>query len=182
MQGVTRDAAITSHQQPGPADTDQDSGECAGDAAATAFEAVYDAHRAAIVRLAYLLVRSQAVAEELAQDAFAVLFQHFDQVENPPAYLRTAVVRLAMRWQDRHRMEHQRLELVGGRSTTISPEVDETWDAMGRLRPERRTVLVLRFYQDLSHHDIAELVGCSAATVRSRVRRALADLRKELER
>jgi RNA polymerase sigma factor (sigma-70 family) len=43
-------------------------------------------------------------------------------------------------------------------------------------------VLVLRYYDDLSHEQIASLLGCSAATVRSRVRRALQDLRKELDR
>ncbi len=167
MQGVEPLRIMTSPAQPaGPA---------------RSFDQAYAEHRAFVVRLAYLLVRSPAVAEELAQDAFTTLFLHFDEVDNPPAYLRTAVVRLALRWQDRRRMEHQRLERVGEVGPAVSPEVDEMWDAIGRLRPERRTVLVLRFYQDLSHHDIAELVGCSAATVRSRVRRALADLRKELD-
>ena len=49
-----------------------------------------------------------------------------------------------------------------------------------RLRPERRTVLVLRFYADMAYDDIARATGCSAGTARSRTRRALADLRKEL--
>ena len=145
------------------------------------FEVAYRDHLTFVIRLAYLLVQSRPVAEELAQEAFTVLFLHFDEVDNPRAYLRTAVVRLSLRWQDRHRMENRRLELVGAAGPTVSPEVDEMWDAIGRLRPDRRTVLVLRFYEDLSYAAIADLVGGSAATIRSRVRRALADLRKELE-
>jgi DNA-directed RNA polymerase specialized sigma24 family protein len=43
-------------------------------------------------------------------------------------------------------------------------------------------VLVLRFYDDLPLTEIARLVGCPAATARTRLRRGLADLRKELER
>jgi RNA polymerase sigma factor (sigma-70 family) len=162
-----------------PARTMRDVAERGGARSAT-FDEVYAAERAPVVRLAYLLVRSQAVAEELAQEAFTVLFLHFDEVDVPAAYLRTAVVRLALRWTDRHRMEGQRLQLVGAPAPTSAPDVDEMWQAIGRLRPERQTVLVLRFYEDLSHDDIARLVGCSAGTVRSRVRRALADLRRQL--
>jgi len=62
------------------------------------------------------------------------------------------------------------------------PELDEAWAALGRLTAERRNVLVLRYYADLAYESIGELLGCSAATARSRARRALADLREELER
>ena len=146
------------------------------------FDAVYAAELAAIVRLAALLVRSHAVAEELAQDAFVRLYEHFDEVENPPGFLRTAVVRLCFTWQKRHGTEHRLLPRVGIERHTDIPEVDGTWDALGRLAPERRTVLVLRYYEQLSHNEIAELLGCRPATIRSRARRALQDLRKELER
>jgi len=63
---------------------------------AEGFDAVYVAERPAIVRLAFLLVRDQAVAEELAQEAFLRLFAHYATVENPPGFLRTVVVRLAV--------------------------------------------------------------------------------------
>jgi RNA polymerase sigma factor (sigma-70 family) len=62
------------------------------------------------------------------------------------------------------------------------PDIDETWDALTRLSPDRRVVLVLRFYEDLTHAQIAELLECPEATVRTRLHRGLADLRKEIER
>lgn len=144
------------------------------------FDAVYRDQRLAIVRLAYLLVRSHAVAEELAQEAFLRLYANFATVENPPGFLRTVVVRLAHTWRGRRDMEHERLERLDPAPADTIREPDETWEAIGRLRQERATVLVLRFYEDLSHDEIAAALGCSAATVRSRVRRALHDLGKEI--
>lgn len=148
------------------------------------FEAVYSRECLPVVRLAVLLVRSTAVAEELAQDAFMRLYQRFPEVENPAGFARRVVVDLAVTWLRRHDMERERLPLSTASEprTLGEPELDEVWEALGRLRPERRAVLVLRFYEDMSHERIAELLRCSAGTVRSRVRRALADLRKEMSR
>lgn len=136
-----------------------------------------------VVRLAFLLVRSQARAEELAHDAFVRLYERCGTVDNAAGFLRTVVVRLAVTSQDRARMERERLTIAGGgQQPQGEPEVDETWAALGRLRPERRAVLVLRFYADVTYDDIAAAVGCTPGTARSRAHRALADLRKELSR
>ncbi|HEX5946579.1 MAG TPA: sigma-70 family RNA polymerase sigma factor [Acidimicrobiales bacterium] len=148
----------------------------------SAFDDVYRAERAAVVRLAALLVGSQAVAEELAHDAFLRLFERLDDVEIPPGFLRTVVVRLAVSWQRRHRTELRVIQRVGVDRPTSIPEIDETWEVLQRLDPDRRTVLVLRYYERLRHREIAELLGCPVATVRSRTRRALKDLKKELTR
>lgn len=148
------------------------------------FDEVYAAELEAVTRLAYLVVRDRFVAEELAQEAFLRLYHRFADVRNPPGFLRTVVVRLGATWLARRRMETERLALVppvdAANARGDAYEVDETWAALGRLKPERAVVLVLRFYEDLSYASIAELVGASAATVRSRTRRALKDLRKEL--
>ena len=150
--------------------------------ARSSFDDVYAVERRSIVGLAALLVRSQEVAEELAQDAFLCLYERFDTVENPPGFLRTAVVRLCISWQRRSTTERRLIQRVGVDRPSGIPEVDETWDALGRLDPDKRVVLVLRFYEQLRHDEIAELLGCPTATVRSRTRRALTDLRKELAR
>ena len=138
---------------------------------AAAFTDVYDREVLAVTRLAFLLVRSQAQAEELAHDAFVRLYERFDTVHNPAGFLRTAVVRLAATARGRRRMEGDRLRLVDGpgdHAAHDAPEIDEAWEALGRLRAERRTVLVLRYYADMTYEDIAEAVGCSPATARSR--------------
>ena len=60
------------------------------------FDRVYEVERPAIVRLAFLLVRSQSEAEELAQEAFLRLYASFESVNNPAGFVRTVVVRLAL--------------------------------------------------------------------------------------
>lgn len=156
-----------------------------GDGPASTFDVVYSAERKQIVRLAYLFVRSEQVAEDLAQEAFVVLYERFPIVENPPGFIRTVVTRLALQWLRRHDLERRRLVVASGgqAATADGPEPpDPIWAALGRLTPERRAVLVLRFYEDLDYRRIGELLACPAATARSRARRALADLREELTR
>jgi RNA polymerase sigma factor (sigma-70 family) len=144
------------------------------------FEALYRDARPALIRLAYLIVGSQSVAEELVQEAFLRLHQRFDDVENPGGFLRVALVRMCVRTNDRRAMEADLLERTVDRGLLAEPEFDDMWAAVQALRPERRTVLILRYYEDLPHDEIARLLGCPVVTVRTRARRALADLRKEL--
>ena len=60
------------------------------------------------------------------------------------------------------------------------PVVDDTWNAVQRLSPIQRAVVVLRFYEDLPLTEIAQAVGRPDSTVRSDLRRALQHLRQEL--
>jgi RNA polymerase sigma factor (sigma-70 family) len=145
------------------------------------FDAVYLESRPGLIRLAYLIVGSRAVAEELVQEAFLRLHQRFAEVDNPGGFLRVVLVRLCVSSNRRRAMEAERLERVSVGTAAAEPELDETWVAIQRLSPDRRLVLILRYYEDLPHDEIARLIGAPTVTVRTRVRRALADLRKELE-
>ena len=149
------------------------------------FHEVYSDTRVAMVRLASLLVASRAEAEELTQDAYIDLYRQWDEVVNPAGFLRTLVVRRCTRSRRRRVTERHKLEFVGRRDDPYGglsgePEVDETVAAVRRLPPERRAVVVLRFYGDMSHAQIAEVLECSVGSVRTRLHRALAELRKEL--
>jgi RNA polymerase sigma factor (sigma-70 family) len=146
------------------------------------FDEIFASERGPMVRVAFLIVGSQAIAEEIVQEAFAGLFTHFERVDNAIGYVRTAVVRGAVTWKKRRTMEADRLARVDEPGSTGIGEIDTTWDALRALRPDRRAVLVLRFYEDLSHAQIAEVLGCPVTTVRTRLHRGLSDLRKELER
>lgn len=141
-------------------------------------DALYLERYESLARLGLLLTGSRADGEDLAQTAFASLAQSRREVRSPRAYLRRTVVNRAA---DLHRRAHRRLParpvLVVG-----EPVVDETWDAVQQLPDTQRIVVVLRFYEDLSLVEIAELLARSASTVRSDLRRALLYLRKELER
>jgi RNA polymerase sigma factor (sigma-70 family) len=153
-----------------------------GEPSQKSFEEVYLASRSPMLRVAYLVVGSHAVAEELVQEAFLRLHRNFDTVENPGGYLRTIVVRLSVAARKRSVAEAERMRGAYEPPPTGEPDIDATWDALAILRPERRAVVVLRFYEDLPPAEIAKLLNWREATVRSRLHRGLADLRRELSR
>ena len=138
---------------------------------------LYRDRYAPMVRLAYLLTGDRSAAEELVQDAFVSVHRSWARVGDPPAYLRAAVVNGCRSWG-----RHRRLE-VERRPPPVEPATlaaDELWDALGRLPGRQRAAIVLRFYEDLPDPEIAALLGCRPATVRTSVHRGLAALRKEV--
>jgi RNA polymerase sigma-70 factor (sigma-E family) len=143
------------------------------------FDVLYREHHAALVRLAHLLTGSLAVAEELAQEALLATQQRWATLDNPPGYARRALVNLARSHQRRRVLERRH----AGRSPlhhTLPPEIDETWQAIRRLTPDQRAVIVLRFYEDLPVDQVAELLQKPAGTVKSLQHRALARLKEDL--
>lgn len=139
---------------------------------------LYRARYEPMVRLAYLFTGSRAVAEELVQDAFVSVHRSWSQATNPPAYLRTAVVNACRSWGRRRSLELHRRPAPPDNPTMVA---DEMWDALQVLPMRQRAAIVLRFYEDLPDRDIAALLGCKEATVRTAVHRGLARLRKEID-
>jgi DNA-directed RNA polymerase specialized sigma24 family protein len=140
------------------------------------FDDVYRAERGSLVQLAFLLVGSRRAAEELTQDAFARLYQHFGQQQDPVAFVRTSLVRACANWRAPAPSPTAPLDLTGEPGPTGQPDLDETWAALGRLPAERRVVTVLRDHLGLTVTQAAAALGCSPSVVQSRSRRALADL------
>ena len=132
----------------------------------------------AMVRLARLLTGSNAVAEEVGQEAFLKMHQRGEAPLNPDGYLRTTVANLSKSHLRRLRLE-RRLP-AGDRATFDDPEIDETWEAVCRLPFRQRAVLALRFYDDLPEAEIARVLGCRPGTVKSSLSRGLSKLREEL--
>jgi RNA polymerase sigma-70 factor (sigma-E family) len=132
-----------------------------------------------MVRLAYLVTADRGAAEEVVQDAFLALHRHWGNVDQPSAYLRTAVVNGCTSWGRRQTLARER-QTAGPESTPFV--ADEMWDALKRLPERQRTAIVLRYYADLPEAEIADLLQCRRATVRSVIRRGIAALRKEIER
>jgi RNA polymerase sigma-70 factor (sigma-E family) len=139
------------------------------------FDALYAEAYLPMVRLAHLLVGSNARAEELVQDAFVRVFARWDGIEHPKAYLRQAVVNACRSHRRRHlRESNWRPERT---SAAANPEVDELRGLLAKLTPRQRAAVVLRYYEDLAEAEIAELLGCRPGTVKSLLARGLARLR-----
>jgi RNA polymerase sigma-70 factor (sigma-E family) len=145
---------------------------------------VFEAHYPGLVRFCTLVSGDPHVAEDLAQEAFVRAADRLDGVdrERVGAYLRRAAVNI---WRNRlRRMAVERR--ARARSSEPPPdrpspeERDVLWHAVRRLPAGQRACLVLRYYEDLSERETAEVLGCSPGTVKSQTSRALARLRKEL--
>jgi RNA polymerase sigma factor (sigma-70 family) len=111
--------------------------------------------------------------------------RNWSRIDDPMAYLRRALVnQRATIWS---RMRRQPL-LVGTLpdhrdSKDIAESVaqrDELFRALAGLPPRMRAVLVLRYWEDLSEADTAEVMGCSVGSVKSQASRGLAQLRSVL--
>ncbi len=142
------------------------------------FDEFYRAEYAPMVRLARGLVDTSESAEEIAQDAFAQVFERWDRLYSPGGYLHTAVVNGA-RSELRKREVRRRVGL--GQPRQVPTERDYLTDALDRLAPKRKTALVLRYYAGLSEREIAEAMGVRPGTVKSLVSRGLAELREVIE-
>ena len=141
--------------------------------------AVYRSDYVGLVRLAVLVGAERAVAEELVQDAFVAAHRTWDTVREPLPYLRQAVVNRCRSWGRRQTLERDRRPRPADPAELVA---DELWDALQTLPDREREAIVCRFYLDLPDPDIADLLGCRPATVRTAIHRGLAKLRQEIPR
>jgi RNA polymerase sigma factor (sigma-70 family) len=131
-----------------------------------------------MIRLARLLTGSTAAAEEIVQEALLRIYQRGQQLDNAEAYLRVTVTNLCKSHLRRLRLERSVVQQED--LHVLNPEIDETWEALCSLPFRQRSVIVLRFYEDLSIEEIAHLLGCRIGTVKSRLHRGVEKLRSEL--
>ncbi|MFZ4584115.1 MAG: SigE family RNA polymerase sigma factor [Acidimicrobiia bacterium] len=132
-----------------------------------------------LVRLAHMLTGSNEVAEDLVQDCFAKLHTtNLARLDQPAAYLNRSVVNAARSWGRRRKLE------VAQQWQTLPPHVSlaarELVDVLAQLPYKQRAAIVLRFYEDRSEAEIAEILDCRPGTVGSLIHRGLAHLRKVL--
>lgn len=149
--------------------------------AATDVPALFETHYLALVRLAMRLVDDQDTAEDLVQDVFAALPAH---VDDPPRYLRTAVVnraRSALRRRKVVRAFLARGQRVADMESADTPslqraEREQMLAAIARLPQRQREVVVLRYYEDLGVAEIASVLNTSPGSVSSALSRAMTAL------
>ncbi len=149
---------------------------------------LYEEHAARAFRLAYLLTGDRDLAEDLVQDAFLRLIGRFADLRSPDSfdvYLRRTVVTLSYGVFRRRRTERAFLARERGLAeptTEVLPDVegkDELWTQMQRIAPRQRAALVLRYYEDLSEQQAADVLGCSLRTVKSLVTRGIQAMRDQ---
>lgn len=152
------------------------------------FEEWAHARSRALARSAYLLTGDHQLAEDLVQETLIRVAERWQQVRRsgaPDAYARRVMHNLSIDWWRRRRVRPREVASDSSLSTGVHQDEDERagtrlmlGQALGRLTPRQRAVLSLRFYEDLSESQTADVLGCSVNTVKSQTRHALSRLRE----
>jgi RNA polymerase sigma factor (sigma-70 family) len=147
----------------------------------TPLEAEYRRSYRRLVGLAALLTGSREVAEDLVQDTFVRAGHRVGEVDDPGTYLRTAVANACRSWHRRNALARR---VGAGREprAAMPDHLVEFDDALRSLKPEQRIAVVLRVHGGFTAEEIAVLTGSNASTVRTRISRGLAALRKVVPR
>jgi RNA polymerase sigma-70 factor (sigma-E family) len=158
-----------------------------------AFEGFVAESGDSLLRLATLLTSDQGLGEDVYQETLHRLAARWSRVSNPRAFCRQVMHNIVIdqaRLQRRQVPQIRLLEGVEGHDGSDPRSADSTsavelrpvlLDALRTLTPQQRTIVVLRYFDDRSENDVAELLGVSAGTVKSTASRAMAQLREQPE-
>lgn len=147
-------------------------------------EEIIAQHGDYLLKVAYLYVKNRSTAEDIVQDVFIAFYRKQEQFRQESS-LRTYLVKMTVnRSHDYLRSwKSKRLTLfekITGRATDQTPEKEvliksskrELVEALFTLSVQYRDVLILYYFEDMTTVEIAQLVGCPEATVRTRLQRA----------
>jgi len=150
------------------------------------FSAYLAARQPALLRTAYLLTGDRHQAEDVLQTSLAKLYLAWDRVldrDSVDAYVRRIMVNennSAWRraWKRREHPTDELPESAPVHDAYDDGRNDALWALVQTLPRRARAVLVLRYYEELSERETADVLGISVGTVKSQTSRALAALRE----
>lgn len=146
----------------------------------------------ALLRFAWLVTGSQHEAEDALQTALAKACADWDRIggrDEVNAYVRRMIANAHVSaWRRFGRWQSPTADVRTPGASVIAGvdagvvERDLVWRVCSTLPRQQRAAVVLRYYEDYDTAEIARILDCAEATVRSHLHRALARLRSELER
>ncbi|MGW1346592.1 SigE family RNA polymerase sigma factor [Kribbella sp. NPDC002412] len=150
------------------------------------FEEYVSARGQELVRLGFTVSGDYQRAEDLAQIALMQAFRSWRKVrkaDDPHHYVRRILINAYLSMTRRRSFTEAPAAEIDAENTvpdhaTEVANSDALWRALAELSARERVVLVLRYYQDLDDHTIAEVLGIKPSSVRATASRALATLRK----
>jgi RNA polymerase sigma-70 factor (sigma-E family) len=153
-----------------------------------AFADVVDQHGRDLARFAYLICGNQAQAEDAVAEAFTKAWPRWrrGKIDALLPYVKRSIVHEIYGRSRRRKLERreEQLHRAAGPDGRFEHDVDDRntlWPLVARLPVQQRAVIVLRIVEDLSEEQTAELIGVAVGTVKSRLSRALANLRSMME-
>jgi RNA polymerase sigma-70 factor (ECF subfamily) len=162
----------------------------ARDGDVAAYGELVERYREVAFRTAWLITRSSAEAEDAAQEAFVKAFYALDRFRAGESFRPWVLRIVSNEAKNRRRSVGRRERLTmrlahdrGSGDAAPSPEERERLlEALERLREPERLVVAYRYLLELSEAETAQALGIRPGTVKSRLSRALARLRREMER
>jgi RNA polymerase sigma-70 factor (ECF subfamily) len=158
-----------------------------------AFRTLFDAHKDKVYSIALRFSGDPATAMDVAQETFVKLMSSIRQFRGEASFdswLYRLVVNCCMDHQRRRRrlipLVDDLLSVFSTRRESVlhellrTEEEKQVQEVVGRLSPEHKMVVVLRYTEGLSYESIAEVLGCSRGTVASRLNRAHKVLERRL--
>jgi RNA polymerase sigma-70 factor (sigma-E family) len=150
-----------------------------------AFRAYVAARSPALLRTAYLLTGHRGDAEDLLQTALAKTYLAWDRIRDREAidgYVRRVMVNTQTSLWRRKKVDEYATDAVPERridadATDVLALHDALWTALAGLPKRQRAMVVLRYYEDLTEAETADVLGVSVGTVKSTTSRALMKLR-----
>jgi RNA polymerase sigma-70 factor (sigma-E family) len=144
------------------------------------FHAFVVARTPALSRTAYLLTGDAHLAEDLVQTALFKAARAWDRIQgHPEPYVRRILYTQNVSWwRSRRQLPETALQEYDGTAQAADTDLRLTLEqALARLTTRQRTVLVLRYFEDLTEVQTADVLGIGAGTVKSITRQALGRLR-----
>jgi RNA polymerase sigma-70 factor (sigma-E family) len=185
---VAAGTVVASTTGPGGAADSQPAPGAGPPPAETEFQDFFETHHRELARFAYLLAGDHDVADDIAADALASAWLHWERVrtaDSPLAYVRRIVANLAasrLRRTIRERRGMATLGMLADRNPgdTDIPALMDLRAALMALPARKRACVVLRYGFDLSESETASTLGISVGTVKSQTSKGAAELERLL--
>ena len=156
-----------------------------------AAEALYDMYSASLFGVIVRIVNDETLAEDILQDTFVKIWNSFSSYSTEKGSLFTWMVNIArnlaidkIRSKDfKNQTKNQELEnnvtfIDEQRNTVYKPELLGVKDLVEQLKPEQKSILDLVYFKGYTHVEAADELGVPLGTIKTRLRTAIAQLRK----
>jgi len=151
---------------------------------------IFDSEESALLRFAYGICGQRETAEDIVQEAFLRLQEHWDEVQNPLAWLYRSIRNLALNHIRDHRKESPMQEGEEWQSESpMASEVLGKMEAVGVLRmlmadmhDEDRNIIDLKYQRQMSYEDISKRTGLTVSNVGYKLHHLLKNLADSLRR
>lgn len=150
-----------------------------------ALEEYIETHQDSFYRLAFTYVKDRDASLDVVQNAVVQALTHAHTLRQPE-YIRTWFTRILINESLCYLRKNKKYLPTDALPEDFSVEEEDLaekldiYRAVGRLDPKLRTIVVLRFFEDMQLTDIAAITGVKLSTVKSRLYKALAELKVEM--